>query len=51
MNFAKGDRKFNFFSTIATLKIPYDITLQELLECLFPANHVTEENMRKLPRF
>ncbi|PPS42656.1 hypothetical protein [Chroococcidiopsis sp. TS-821] len=49
VNFVKGDRQFNFFSTIATLGTPYDITLQELrVECLFPADNVTAENMRKL---
>lgn len=49
VNFIKGDRCFNFFSTIATLGTPYDITLQELrVECLFPADDVTEENMRNL---
>jgi transcriptional regulator with XRE-family HTH domain len=49
VNFVKGDRQFNFFSTIATLGTPYDITLQELrVECLFPADDITAENMRKL---
>jgi hypothetical protein len=34
-----------FFSTIATLGTPYDITLQEIrIECLFPADDVTEQN-------
>ncbi|MUL36094.1 helix-turn-helix domain-containing protein [Gloeocapsopsis dulcis] len=52
VNFVKGDRCFNFFSTIATLGTPYDITLQEVrVECLFPADEVTEENIRKLPNF
>lgn len=52
VNFVKGERSFNFFSTIATLGTPYDITLQELrVECLFPADDGTEENMRKLPNF
>ncbi|MBW4508277.1 MAG: helix-turn-helix transcriptional regulator [Scytonematopsis contorta HA4267-MV1] len=37
-----------FFSTIATLGTPYDITLQELrIECLFPANEATEENWKQ----
>lgn len=35
--------ELQFFSTIATLGTPYDITLQELrIECLFPADAVTE---------
>jgi hypothetical protein len=37
--------ELNFFSTIATLGTPYDITLQELrIECLFPADEATEKN-------
>jgi transcriptional regulator with XRE-family HTH domain len=37
--------ELNFFSTIATLGTPYDITLQELrIECLFPADEATEGN-------
>jgi transcriptional regulator with XRE-family HTH domain len=37
--------ELQFFSTIATLGTPYDITLQELrIECLFPANEITEHN-------
>ncbi len=38
-----------FFSTIATLGTPYDITLQELrIECLFPANEETEQNWKHI---
>lgn len=37
-----------FFSTIATLGTPYDITLQELrIECLFPADELTEQNWKQ----
>jgi transcriptional regulator with XRE-family HTH domain len=37
--------ELQFFSTIATLGTPYDITLQELrIECLFPADEATEQN-------
>ena len=36
--------ELEFFSTIATLGTPYDITLQELrIECLFPADEITEQ--------
>lgn len=45
----RGDLELEFFSTIATLGTPYDITLQELrIECLFPANNSTEHNWKQL---
>ncbi len=45
----RGDLELQFFSTIATLGTPYDITLQELrIECLFPANDSTEHNWQQL---
>ena len=45
----RGDLELEFFSTIATLGTPYDITLQELrIECLFPANDRTEHNWKQL---
>jgi transcriptional regulator with XRE-family HTH domain len=41
----REDLELQFFSTIATLGTPYDITLQELrIECLFPADETTERN-------
>ncbi|MBL1178897.1 MAG: helix-turn-helix transcriptional regulator [Pantanalinema sp. GBBB05] len=41
--------ELQFFSTIATLGTPYDITLQELrIECLFPANEATEQNWKQI---
>ena len=41
----KNNLDLRFFSTIATLGTSYDITLQELrIECLFPADEVTEKN-------
>jgi transcriptional regulator with XRE-family HTH domain len=44
-HFQKNDLSLRFFSTIATLGTPYDITLQEIrIECLFPADEVTEHN-------
>jgi transcriptional regulator with XRE-family HTH domain len=39
----RDNLELKFFSTIATLGTPYDITLQELrIECLFPADEATE---------
>jgi hypothetical protein len=39
----KEDLNLRFFSTIATLGTPNDITLQEIrIECLFPADEVTD---------
>lgn len=41
----QNDLDLRFFSTIATLGTPYDITLQEIrIECLFPADEETERN-------
>ncbi|MEP0913862.1 helix-turn-helix domain-containing protein [Leptolyngbya sp. GB1-A1] len=45
----RGNLELEFFSTIATLGTPYDITLQELrIECLFPANDSTEHHWKQL---
>ncbi|WP_309736109.1 helix-turn-helix transcriptional regulator [Chamaesiphon sp. OTE_75_metabat_556] len=44
----REDLELQFFSTIATLGTPYDITLQELrIECLFPADETTERNWQQ----
>jgi transcriptional regulator with XRE-family HTH domain len=44
-HFKKHDLDLRFFATISTLGTPYDITLQEMrIECLFPADEVTEKN-------
>jgi transcriptional regulator with XRE-family HTH domain len=44
----RGDLELEFFSTIATLGTPYDITLQELrIECLFPSNDSAEHNWKQ----
>jgi transcriptional regulator with XRE-family HTH domain len=44
----RDDLELKFFSTIATLGTPYDITLQELrIECLFPADEATEKNWQQ----
>ncbi len=48
MQLTKNNLNLQFFSTIATLGTPYDITLQELrIECLFPADEETENNWRR----
>ena len=47
--FSKAHQRLSFFTTLTTLGTPYDITLQELrLECLFPADKVTEEVFQAL---
>jgi transcriptional regulator with XRE-family HTH domain len=43
LHLRRNDLDWQFFTTIATLGTPYDITLQELrIECLFPADEATE---------
>jgi transcriptional regulator with XRE-family HTH domain len=45
----KGDVRFSFFTLLASLGTPYDITLHELrIECFFPADAATEEALRRL---
>ena len=45
----KGDLRFSFFTILASLGTPYDITLHELrIECFFPADEATAENLRRL---
>ena len=47
----KGDLVLRFFTTIATLGTPQDITLQELrVECFFPADEPTEDFAHRLAR-
>lgn len=42
MQFRKGDTAFNLFTTLATLGVAHDITLQEVrIECFFPADDHT----------
>jgi transcriptional regulator with XRE-family HTH domain len=49
LHLKKTDLELQFFSTIATLGTPYDITLQELrIEYLFPADEATEHNWMQL---
>jgi transcriptional regulator with XRE-family HTH domain len=50
LDLAKGGLALRFFSTITTLGTPHDITLQDLrLECFFPADEATEQNIKALP--
>jgi hypothetical protein len=47
MHFRKGEIELRLFTTIATLGIPQDITLQELrVECFFPMDEATASVMR-----
>lgn len=47
--FAKGSRRFSFFSAVTTLGTPQDVTLQELrIECFFPMDGETEANITAL---
>jgi hypothetical protein len=47
----KGDVAVRFFTTIATLGTPQDVTLQELrVECFFPADEGTEDFAHRLAR-
>jgi hypothetical protein len=47
MHFRKGDINLKLFTTIATLGIPQDITLQELrIESFFPMDEETTQIMR-----
>jgi hypothetical protein len=46
---AKGDVRFSFFTLLASLGTPYDITLHELrIECFFAADAATDEALRRL---
>jgi len=45
LHLKQNELNLRFFSTIATLGTPYDITLQEMrIECFFPADEATEYN-------
>jgi transcriptional regulator with XRE-family HTH domain len=49
MEFRKDELRLNFFTTLASLGTPYDITLHELrVECFFPADDATDEALRRL---
>ena len=48
---ARDDLRLTFFSTLTSLGVPYDITLDELrVECFFPADEGSEALMRQLAR-
>jgi transcriptional regulator with XRE-family HTH domain len=45
----KGDVRFSFFTVLASLGTPYDITLHELrIECFFAADAATDAALRRL---
>ncbi len=45
----KGDVRFSFFTILASLGTPYDITLHEIrIECFFAADEATEGALRRL---
>jgi transcriptional regulator with XRE-family HTH domain len=45
----KGQTHLRFFTTLASLGTPHDITLHELrVECFFPADEATDEACRRL---
>ena len=49
IRYARGDRRFDFFSTVTTLGTPQDVTLQELrIECFFPMDDRTRAHARQL---
>jgi transcriptional regulator with XRE-family HTH domain len=49
MDFRKGDLALSFFTTIASLGTPYDVTLHELrVESFFPADDATDAALRRL---
>jgi transcriptional regulator with XRE-family HTH domain len=49
MELRKDDVRFSFFTVLASLGTPYDITLHELrIECFFPADESTEVALRRL---
>jgi len=51
MEFDKDGTRLRFFTTIASLGTPYDITLHELrIESFFPADDATEATMQALAR-
>jgi transcriptional regulator with XRE-family HTH domain len=49
MELRRDDVRFSFFTVLASLGTPYDITLHELrIECFFPADESTEAALRRL---
>lgn len=51
VSFSKAGKTFNFFSTVTTLGIPQDVTLQEIrIESFFPADEDTQRRAHELAR-
>ena len=49
MRLKKDDLNLSFFSTVATLGYPCDVTFESLkVECFFPADNRTDEVVRQL---
>src|SRR5712691_5544265 len=49
LELCKGDVRMSFFTTLATLGTPQDITLEELcIESFFPADQATEDAVQRL---
>ena len=49
IDLVKGDTRLQFFTLLASLGTPYDITLHELrIECFFPADEATEQALVRL---
>ena len=49
LDLCKGGVRMSFFTTLATLGTPQDITLEELrIESFFPANQETEDTIQRL---
>jgi transcriptional regulator with XRE-family HTH domain len=51
IRYARGGRRFDYFSTVTTLGTPQDVTLQELrIECFFPMNDETRRGAHDLAK-
>src|SRR5437867_7563127 len=49
IDLVKGDTRLQFFTLLASLGTPYDITLHELrIECFFPADEATDQALVSL---
>ena len=49
IRYVRGDRRFDYFSTVTTLGTPQDVTLQELrIECFFPMSDETRQHALRL---
>lgn len=48
MHFQRGDTSLSLFTTLATLGMPRDVTLQEVrVACLFPTDGATDMHFRE----